>query len=241
MTIEELNKRVDYLKKERNLLQKRYDYYANLGGDKKNIKCHIYCISKMLDIYPYKSYYDKEIDKLRYFEFTKEYMQYVLDLINSIENKDIPKNLLEDEEYNLYSISNKDVHQYYNNNGSGVIISIICKKKDMERIKKTYFEKLYLSPLLNDEYIKDVILRFSDIDYLLVDISNYNNKNKYFKSNLFINKYSYVYEFLDELIKWRFKNNGIDVDRNYIEILKNEIVDKCTGIENVLSKTKKII
>ena len=109
----------------RNLLQKRYDYYANLGGDKKNIKCHIYCISKMLDIYPYKSYYDKEIDKLRYFEFTKEYMQYVLDLINSIENKDIPKNLLEDEEYNLYSISNKDVHQYYNNNGNGVIISII--------------------------------------------------------------------------------------------------------------------
>ena len=240
MTIEELNKRINYLKKERDLLEKRYNYYANLGGDKKNIKCHVYCISKMLDLYPYKRYYDKELDKLRYFEFTKEYISYVLDLINSIENKDIPENLRENEKYDLYNISNSDMHQYFNNNGSGVVIKIICKKKDMERIKEAYFEKLYLSPLLNEEYIKEVILIFSNIDYLLFNISKDNNRDEYFKSDSFINKYPYVYEFLDKLIKWRFENNSINVDRNYMENLKNEIIGNNIGINNTLSKVKKL-
>ena len=36
MTIEELNKRINYLKKERDLLEKRYNYYANLGVSLSN-------------------------------------------------------------------------------------------------------------------------------------------------------------------------------------------------------------
>ena len=215
MTKEELNKKIKDLKSEKKLLLKKMDYCSKKG----NIYYSITNISK-INMMLYRI--DDELKKYDFYNFDKEYISYIIYMINEIENYNVLDCDYVNEEYRYIEFTDNSIMNSSKNKDE--IISVIAKNKGVFSLEFNYYDDFYLRVGKNNNKNGFVLnVRKHDQDLVI-------------NSNMFDNNFRYVSEFLNLLSNYRLMSGKKELDLNVITTIMYDIIKKYQNVNKVLIK-----
>ena len=215
MTKEELNKKIKDLKNEKKILLEKMDYCSKKG----NIYYSITNISK-INMMLYRI--DDELKKYDFYNFDKEYISYIIYMINEIENYNVLDCDYVNEEYRYIEFTDNSIMN--SSKKRDEIISVIAKNKGVFSLEFNYYDDFYSR--VGKKNNKDAFVlsvRKQDQDLAI-------------NSNMFDNNFRYVSEFLNELSNYRLMSGKKEVDLNVITTIMYDIIKKYQNGNKVLIK-----
>lgn len=215
MTKEELNKKIKDLKTEKKLLLKKMDYCSKNG----NIYYSITNISK-INMMLYRI--DNELKKYDFYNFDKEYISYIIYMINEIENYNVLDCDYVNEEYRYIEFSDNSLINYSKSRDE--IISVIAKNKGVFSLEFNYYDDFCFR-----------VGKSNNKDFWVLNVRKH-DQDLVINSNMFDDKFQYVSEFLNELSNYRLMSGKKDLDLNVITTIMYDIIKKYQNGNKVLIK-----
>lgn len=225
MTKEELNNKINKLKKEKKELLELKSHY-------RSSKNTYYSITNLLKTNLMIDTIDKKISSYDFYNFAEEYISYILYLINEIENYDVSEEEYIEEEYRFVEFSNEGIITTYKIRNNDVV-SLIAKNKNIELLKVKYFDDIYMNE--NSKYPKHME-KLSNCNGGFVVNTRKDDEKLVINSNMFNNHFGYVSEFLEKLVNYRLMSETKQLDFNIIISAMDDIISKYHKINKVLKK-----
>lgn len=234
MTTQQLDEKLKELMwHKQELLKKRsyYDDHIDLANS----------ITEIIKINNEISKIDIELDNYNYYLFDERYINYVLELINKIENNNISEYDYQSKEYIIMDFS--DINRY-NNKLMQVeyycITFVLAQRNSLNMIKRS----------INNYYADDYDYYFNNlidennglvVDFRYYSIQSYEpNPKILLKKQVFANRFPYISEFLDKLFKYRLEIECKDIEEDTVKEIMNKIFLKYRKDSEEMSKEKKL-